>query len=479
MEAILAAVDELQDELVALLQRLIRIPTVNPPGEAYEEFVADLRAVLDGYGYATEVHHAPTELAPLGEGLPRPNLIGKLAGDGPLVHLNGHYDVVPVGNDWTRDPFGGELRATAASTAAASADMKSGLAAQIIAVEALRRAGYTPNIHQSAVPDEETVGVRNAGMGWLVEQGLLEGDAVIITEPFGPDGVGIGHKGAIWGEITIFGKQAHGSAPQLGVNAVELMARYLATLDRELRPQLETRITDYGVTPDNQRSTLSFDTIRGGHATNIVPDRCTVTFNRRLIPGEDLDEARRELLAPLDEDQARLSRALQHPADAGERGRAGRPGRATSRQSARPRTPHPHLRGLRRPALRRPQRRHHQLARLRPGPDRPEPHRRRVHLRPGPHPGHEGTRADHRRPDGGQVINHVRGRSSLLWLLVPFLLFVAAIPLANRAEPVILGLPFLFFWALLAVILSPLAIWLAARKDPYYLRDEAERTDVD
>src|SRR5215207_1797114 len=300
MKAILAAVDELQDELVTLLQRLIRIPTVNPPGEAYEEFVADLRAVLDGYGYATEVHHAPTELAPLGEGRPRPNLIGKLAGDGPLVHLNGHYDVVPVGNDWTRDPFGGELH-DGCIYGRGSADMKSGLAAQIIAVEALRRAGYTPNIHQSAVPDEETVGVRNAGMGWLVEQGLLEGDAVIITEPFGPDGVGVGHKGAIWGEITIFGKQAHGSAPQLGVNAVELMARYLATLDRELRPQLETRITDYGVTPDNQRSTLSFDTIRGGHATNIVPDRCTVTFNRRLIPGEDLDAARRELLAPLDD----------------------------------------------------------------------------------------------------------------------------------------------------------------------------------
>ena len=73
-------------------------------------------------------------------------------------------------------------------------------------------------------------------MGWLVEQGLLEGDAVIITEPFGPDGVGIGHKGAIWGEITIFGKQAHGSAPQLGVNAIELMARYLAHLDEHLRP---------------------------------------------------------------------------------------------------------------------------------------------------------------------------------------------------------------------------------------------------
>src|SRR6478735_5247733 len=299
MEVILSAVAALEDELVELLQRMIRLPTINPPGQGYEAFVSELRGVLDGLGYATSVHLAPPDLAPLGEDLPRPNLIGRLQGDGPVVHLNGHYDVVPVGNDWTRDPFGGEL-ADGWIYGRGAADMKSGLAAQVIAVEALRRTEWAGTVVQSAVPDEETVGVRNAGMGWLVEQGLLEGEAVIITEPFGPDGVGIGHKGAIWGEITILGKQAHGSAPQLGVNAVELMARYLATLDRELRPQLETRITDYGVTPDNQRSTLSFDTIRGGHATNIVPDRCTVTFNRRLIPGEDLDEARRELLAPLE-----------------------------------------------------------------------------------------------------------------------------------------------------------------------------------
>ena len=77
------------------------------------------------------------------------------------------------------------------------------------------------------------------------------------------------------------------------------------------------------------------------------------------------------------------------------------------------------------------------------------------------------------------MTNHVRGRKSLIWLTVPFLVFVAALPLVNRIDPVILGLPFLFFWALMAVIVSPLAIWLAARKDPYYLRDEAERTDVD
>src|SRR3954453_6184753 len=299
------AVDDLQGELVELLRRLIRIPTVNPPGDGYEDFCAAFGATLDGLGYATEVVRVPEErleaLAPHAGGRPRPSVLATLGnGPGQTVHLNGHYDVVPVGNDWTRDPFGAELDGGWIYGRGA-ADMKSGLAAQVMAVEALRRPGWAGTIVQSAVPDEETVGVDNAGMGFLVEQGRLHGaDAVIITEPFGPDGVGIGHKGAIWGEITLFGKQAHGSAPQLGVNAVEAMARYLAHLDTELRPQLETRVTDYGVTPDNPRSTLSFDTIRGGHATNIVPDRCTVTFNRRLIPGEDLGQARQELLEPLD-----------------------------------------------------------------------------------------------------------------------------------------------------------------------------------
>ena len=77
------------------------------------------------------------------------------------------------------------------------------------------------------------------------------------------------------------------------------------------------------------------------------------------------------------------------------------------------------------------------------------------------------------------MIQHVRGRRSLLWLTVPFLLFVLAIPFANRVDPVIIGLPFLAFWVLVSVILSPLAIWLAARSDPMFKADVAEGTDVD
>ncbi|WP_051324444.1 ArgE/DapE family deacylase [Candidatus Solirubrobacter pratensis] len=305
MDTILAAVDELAPRLVELLQELIRIPTVNPPGDGYEDFCAALKATFDGLGYATEIVRVPVErlaeLAPFGGGRPRPSLLATLDGQapGPTVHLNGHYDVVPVGNDWTRDPFGGVLE-DGWIYGRGAADMKSGLAAQVIAVEALRRAGWAGRIVHSAVPDEETVGVDNAGTGYLVDQGRLRADAVIITEPFGPDGVGIGHKGAIWGEITLHGKQAHGSSPRLGVNAVEHMARYLARIDADLRPRLETRVTELGVTPPEPRSTLSFDTIAGGAATNIVPDRCTVTFNRRLLPGEDLETARAELLAPLE-----------------------------------------------------------------------------------------------------------------------------------------------------------------------------------
>jgi succinyl-diaminopimelate desuccinylase len=213
-ERIFEAVDSLADEMVGFLAAIIRIPTINPPGENYEEFVEYFDRHLSNLGYETEVLHVPKdrldELAPHAEGRPRPNLVARLgdASSGPTIHLNGHYDVVPAGSDWKRDPFGGEV-VDGKMYGRGASDMKSGLACQVYAVEALRRAGLDlrGSIVQSAVADEETVGNVNAGMGYLVEKGVVAKEntaALIITEPFGPDGVGIGHKGAIWGEITIF-----------------------------------------------------------------------------------------------------------------------------------------------------------------------------------------------------------------------------------------------------------------------------------
>lgn len=310
-EKIYGAVEAMSGEIVDTLRDLIRIPTVNPPGEKYEEFVEHFGGILTALGYETEVFRVPkdrlAELAPHAEGRPRPNLVARLGdpSSGPKVHLNGHYDVVPVGRDWEHGPFGGEVVDGKLYGRGAS-DMKSGLVCQVYAVEALRRAGleFAGEVTQSAVPDEETVGNMNAGMGYLVEQGVVSRentDALIITEPFGPEGVGIGHKGAIWGEITVHGEKAHGSSPLLGTNAIELAAAFLHRVSFDLQPRLAARTTDLGVTPEESiHSTLSFDTIRGGVATNIVPDRCAMTFNRRLLPGEGVAAAREELLSHLE-----------------------------------------------------------------------------------------------------------------------------------------------------------------------------------
>jgi succinyl-diaminopimelate desuccinylase len=302
----------LRDEMTIQLQRMIRVATVNPPGEHYEDFIALFDTWLRELGYETRIVTVPETLlpvlAPHGEGRPRPSVVGRIdgpAGPGLRLHLNGHYDVVPAGDDWTRDPFAGEIR-EGRMYGRGAADQKSGLVMQVLAVEALRRAGvrWRGTITQSAVPDEETVGNRNAGMGYLVEQGIISKnntDAVIITEPFGVDGIGVGHKGAIWGRLTVYGRQAHGSSPQLGINAVELLVEAIHRLHSELSPKLAVRLSPVDVTPaESSASTLSFDTIHGGVATNVIPARAQATFNRRLVPGETVKAARRELTAVLE-----------------------------------------------------------------------------------------------------------------------------------------------------------------------------------
>lgn len=311
-EQIRETVRSMEDELVEALQNLLRIPTVNPPGDSYEEFAATFREWLDTFGYGTSVVRVPDALlptlAPHGEGRPRPSIIATLdgpGGDGFRIHLNGHYDVVPPGEDWSFPPFSGVLHEGKVYGRGA-ADQKSGLVMQVLAVEALRRAGvpWRGRITHSAVPDEETVGNRNAGTGYLVEQGIISQDntdAVIITEPFGPDGIGVGHKGAIWGRITVLGRQAHGSSPRLGVNAVELLAEAIYELRNALLPRLRGRVSTVDVTPpESFDSSLSFDTFEGGVATNVIPARAVATFNRRLIPGETVAGARAEMLAVLE-----------------------------------------------------------------------------------------------------------------------------------------------------------------------------------
>lgn len=306
IQAILQAVEELKDEAISFLQGLIRIPTVNPPGNAYPECARFIGERLRELGYAVEyVELTPeevAELAPYGQGMPRTNVVGRLPGaqPSPVLHFNGHMDVVPVGSGWSTDPFGGEVRDGRILGRGAS-DMKGGIAAQIYAVEAIRRAGLhlQGTIEQSGVVDEESTGNRNAGMGLLVERGYIAAgrtDYVVITEPLNVDNVCLGHRGAIWGEITTFGRPSHGSTPERGVNAVEHMAGFIDEATRTLKPLLQQRLNTQPVVPPSaSAASLSFNTVDGGTNVNSVPDRCTVAFDRRLVTHETLDEARREL----------------------------------------------------------------------------------------------------------------------------------------------------------------------------------------
>src|SRR5579885_3180353 len=235
--AIRSAARDVLDEAVSFLQGLLRIPTVNPPGRAYPECARYIGEHLRGLGYDIEyIELKPAEvaeLAPYGDGLLRTNVIGRLPGvqPSPVLHFNGHMDVVPVGPGWSTNPFGGEIRNGRIFGRGAS-DMKGGIAAQIYAVEAIRRAGLRlqGTVEQSGVVDEESTGNRNAGMGYLVERGYVSSERtnyVVITEPLNVDNICLGHRGAIWGEVTTFGRQSHGSTPEQGINAIEHMASFI------------------------------------------------------------------------------------------------------------------------------------------------------------------------------------------------------------------------------------------------------------
>lgn len=319
-DAILRCAGDVLEEAIAFLQGLLRIPTVNPPGEAYPECARYIGERLQALGYAVEYIELSAaevaELAPYGSGLPRVNVLGRLSGSlpAPVLHFNGHMDVVPVGSGWSCDPFGGAISSGRIYGRGAS-DMKGGIAAQVYAIEAIRRAGIQlqGTIEQSGVVDEESTGNRNAGMGLLVERGYIASgrtDYVVITEPLNVDNICLGHRGAIWGEITTTGRQSHGSTPERGVNAIEHMADFIAEALYELKPRLLQRHNSVPVVPESaSAASLSFGTIAGGTNINSVPDRCTVTFDRRLVMGEQLEDARNEIRELL-ERRARMQSGL-------------------------------------------------------------------------------------------------------------------------------------------------------------------------
>jgi succinyl-diaminopimelate desuccinylase len=304
-DLVLAAADDLIDEAVALACELIRVPTVNPPGAHYDDCARLLGVRLASFGYAIEYHTA-VDRPEHSAAHPRVNVVGTMpaAAGGPTVHLNGHIDVVPPGEGWTVDPFGGLVH-DGFIWGRGAADMKAGLAAAVFACEAIRRAGVRlrGTVEISGTVDEESGGL--AGVAWLASRGRIASgrtDAVIIPEPLGVDRICAGHRGVYWFEIETRGRIAHGSMPFQGVSAIDQMSAILRHFDAELRPRFAGRITALPVIPDGARHpTLNVNAIAGGQPvdgiqTPCVADRCRAVFDRRFLIEEGFDDTKDEIL---------------------------------------------------------------------------------------------------------------------------------------------------------------------------------------
>ena len=177
-DRVLAEVEAARDEIVAFTAEMIRVPTVNPPGDRYRECAELIGRRLEEAGLAVEYVEAEGRPEHTTDH-PRVNVVGRgadavgggnRAGTPPKLHLNGHFDVVPPGEGWTVDPYGGLVRDGRIYGRGAS-DMKSGIAAAVFAVEAIRRAGVelVGAIDVSATVDEESGGF--AGVAHLCESG--------------------------------------------------------------------------------------------------------------------------------------------------------------------------------------------------------------------------------------------------------------------------------------------------------------------
>jgi succinyl-diaminopimelate desuccinylase len=305
IDRVTAEVDRAREELVQLAVDLVRIPTVNPPGEAYDACAHFLGDDLARRGFAIEYIAAdgsPDHTARF----PRLNVVAsRRGGAGPVVHLNGHIDVVPAGDGWSVDPFAGVVR-DGRIFGRGACDMKAGIAAAVFAAEAIARAGVElpGTIEISGTVDEESGGF--AGVAHLARLGRIahgRTDCVVIPEPLNVDRICVGHRGVYWFEVTARGRIGHGSMPFLGVSAIDGMGRLLQAIRDTLQPALASRRTAVPVVPDAARhATINVNGIEGGQPvhgiqTPCIADLCRAVFDRRFLLEEGFEAARDEIAA--------------------------------------------------------------------------------------------------------------------------------------------------------------------------------------
>ncbi len=281
-DAIVAFVDRDFARETEFLAELVKVPSDNPPGDCAAH-AKRARRLLERLDLAVDAHDVPRSTVEAAGMKSVTNLIVRHRfGDGPVVALNAHGDVVPPGLGWRLDPYGAVIEDGAGGPVMYGrgvAVSKSDFASYTWALLALKAA--------VATYDEEAGG--NVGPKWLLDQGLVKPDAVIAAG-FSYSVV-TAHNGCLHLEVTVTGKQAHAAMPEAGVDALEASNAILAALYAHRATLVRIRSGTAGIVSP----TLNVGLIKGGINTNVVPDQVVFRIDRRVIPEENPAEVEAEL----------------------------------------------------------------------------------------------------------------------------------------------------------------------------------------
>ncbi|MCX8189112.1 MAG: M20 family metallopeptidase [Nitrososphaeria archaeon] len=269
-----------EEKVIYYTRKLVNFDTQNPPGKEKElaEYLADF---LKNFGLKTT----------LLDFLPnRPNLFAeyKFSDREKTFLFDGHLDTVPVGNLslWNFDPFSGTVK-DGKLYGRGSADMKGSIAAFIHALETLIDSGIKleGNICMILTSDEEISGL---GTRDFIKKGYFA-NVSIVGEPSCLE-VNVAHKGVARWKLKTLGKSTHASTPEEGINAIYKMANVIS----ELEKLAKSYSTSYRIHPLLGTPTLNVGTIFGGTKDNVVPDFCEITIDRRLLPGDRVEDVEKE-----------------------------------------------------------------------------------------------------------------------------------------------------------------------------------------
>jgi succinyl-diaminopimelate desuccinylase len=288
-----AWIDQHFDEEVHFMQALVRVPTDTPPGNnaPHAERTAEL---LQGFGFEAEKHPVPqAEVRAYGLESITNLIVRRHYGEGRTIALNAHGDVVPPGEGWTHDPYGGEIE-DGRIYGRAAAVSKSDFASFTFAVRALESLGATlkGTVELHFTYDEEFGG--EMGPGWLLRNKLTQPD-LMIAAGFSYEVV-TAHNGCLQMEVTVHGKMAHAAIPDTGVDALQGAVQILNALYAQNTLYRQVRSEVAGIT----HPYLNVGRIEGGTNTNVVPGKVAFKLDRRMIPEEnpaEVEAAIRQVIA--------------------------------------------------------------------------------------------------------------------------------------------------------------------------------------